>query len=179
MVTTGEFSANVMSVHIKDIQERKLYTGEEKGIGIRCAEIKCPKSSAIRSLQTVMLCRGSQTTVEGCSLHRNHIRAASFMSSLGQCLVEKGWFYGTLGKEQWKPWIFSLTFLFSVDRNKSCCSALAPLPQSCSKTFTIAQNWFALKCQWGSPTANWKRECNIFSFLCSTHLQSQMEWVGF
>ena len=90
MVTTGAFCANVMSMHVKILQERKSYTREEKAIGIWCIEIKCPKASTLRSLQTVMLCRSSETTAEYCFLYQNHIRAASFMSGLGQCLVEKG-----------------------------------------------------------------------------------------
>lgn len=83
MVTAGEFSANAMRMHVKNRRERKLYTREDKAIAIWCMEIKCPKCSALRSSQTVMLCRGARTTVEGCSLHQHHIRAASFMSSLG------------------------------------------------------------------------------------------------
>lgn len=96
--------------------ERKLYTGEQKAIGIWCTEIKCSEFSALRSLQIVVLCSGSQTRAEGWSLHQNHIRAASFMSCLGQHLVEKEWFYGTLGKEQWKLWIFSLKLFLSKQK---------------------------------------------------------------
>lgn len=88
MVTTGEFKANVMSMHVKNIQERKLYTGGEKAIGICCTEIKYPKSSELRSLQTVMLCRGPQTTAEMLFASKSHQSTASFMSGLRQCLVE-------------------------------------------------------------------------------------------
>lgn len=138
MVTTGEFKANVTSMHVKNIQERKLYTGEEKAMGVCCTETKYPKSSELRSLQTVMLCRGLQTTAEMLFASKSHQSSASFMSGLSQCLVENKWFYGTLGKEQWKLWIFSrlifeLTLLVSANRSQSCCSALTPSPQSCSK----------------------------------------------
>lgn len=122
----------------------KKYTGEEKAIGIWCTEIKYPKFSASRSLQTVMLCRGSRTTGKGCSLHQNHNGAASFTPSLGQCLVEKGWFYGTLGREQRKSWIFSLTFLLSVNNNAAQTWHL--YPKAVAIPLKLPRTGFALRC---------------------------------
>lgn len=166
MVTVGEFSANVMSVH-------KKYTGEEKAIGTWCTEIRLPKSSALRSLQTVMLTAYSGGLLFASKSHRSCIIHVSF----GQRLVQKGWFYGSLGKEQWKPWIFSLTFLFSVDRIKAAAPPWYLYPRAAARPSQLPRTGFALKCQWGSPTENWKRECSIF-FLSTFNPPPEPDGVG-
>lgn len=82
-------------LRVKNIQERNFCTGEEKAIGICCKEIKHPKSSELRSLQTAEAYRPlPRATSIWCQ------SSALFVFSLGQRLVEKGCFYGTLGKEQ-------------------------------------------------------------------------------
>lgn len=177
MVTAGEFSANAMSMHVKNIQERKLYTGEDKAIAMWCTEIKCPKSRALRSLQTVMLCRGSRTTVEGCFLHQNHIRAASFMSILGWCLVEMAWFYGTLGKEQWKPWIFSLMFLFTFDTKKLLLSP-GTLSQELQLDLHNCPELVLLSnVSGGFPKWKWERRMWYFFNFC-VQPTSRTRWSG-
>lgn len=125
-----------------------------------------------------MLCSGSQTRVEGWSLHQNHITAASFMPCLGQCLVEKEWFYGTLGKEHWKPWIFSLKLFLSKQKWKLLLGPGTFTPElqqalhSCPELVLLSSPSRVPQLKTG------KENVMFFSFLCSTHLQSQMECVG-
>lgn len=160
---------------MKNIQDRNLCTGEETAIGICCTEIKHPKSSELRYLQTAEAYRLlPRATSIWCQ------RSASFVFSLGQCLVEKGCFYRTLGKEQWKLLIFSeltfkLTLFFLVDSEKICWHLPPELQQMCDCPELVLLS----DANRISQMETVKENAVLFSFLCSTRNHSQMERVGF
>lgn len=113
-----------------------------------------------------------------------HIRGASFTSEVhhsrlvwAKVQLRKDDFTGLQGKSSG-----SLEYFHQHSRPQSAeiKAAVQPqcfYPRAAARYSQLSRIGFALKCQWCSPME--KLEKKMEYIFCSTHLQNQMEWIGF